>query len=260
MRRALALALCLLSGLSLTGRAQRQVPLTSNRPGIGESESLVPEGAVQIEAGLTDARLGAGADRQHLLDFPEVTVRVGVSRRVEVFGSTAGLWLDRTAGAVDAHGGADVQLNTKIGLLASRRTLVSLAGGLSVPTGSGPFTSGGYDPSLRLLWSRALPGDRSLGGNVVLADTTVSAHKHAAATGASLAAGHALVGPSAWFAEVFATATRHDTVQWRADGGLAIPCGTNCQVDVSGGRALTSTPRAWFLAAGITARHLPHRH
>jgi hypothetical protein len=253
---ALALAL---SALASAVAAQSPPPITSNRPGISESEALVLPHAVQVEAGVTYSALSDDAERHKQVDFPEATIRVGLTERVEVFVAATGYFVDMTADAGTTRGGSDVQINAKLGLLDRGSFTLSAATGLSLPIGSAAFSSGGYDPSLRFLWSTSLPRDWSVAGNLVFSDVTIEENRRAAA-GASLSTGHPLVHASAWFAELFGNATNDERSLWRLDGGVAIPVRSDFQIDVSGGRTLATGPSSWFLGAGISARHRAHPH
>ena len=253
-----ALALALLAPAS-PAAAQSPPPITSNRPGISESEALVLRHAFQVEAGVTYSAFRDEAERHQQLDFPEATIRVGLTERVEVFVAATGYFVDMTADAGTTQGGSDVQINAKFGLLHRSSFTLSAATGLSIPTGSTAFSSGGYDPSLRFLWSKSLPRDWSVAGNLVFSDVTIEENRRAAA-GASLSTGHPLVHSASWFAELFGNATNDEGSLWRLDGGVAIPVRSDFQIDVSGGRTLATGPSAWFLGAGISARHRPHLH
>jgi hypothetical protein len=78
-------------------------PLTSNRPGIGDSEALVPRGAFQLEAGMQAQDAPPGSDRGWTETFGQVTMRVGLTRRVEVYGGWDGVSLDRVRIDGESH-------------------------------------------------------------------------------------------------------------------------------------------------------------
>ena len=258
LQTGVALALALLA-LAPPTAAQSPPPITSNRPGISESEALVLRHAVQVEAGVTYSAFSDDAGRHHQVDFPEATIRVGLTERVEVFVAATGYFVDMTADAGTTQGGSDVQINAKFGLIHRSSFTLSAATGLSLPTGSAAFSSGSYDPSLRFFWSKSLPHDWSVAGNLVFSDSTIEENRRAAA-GASLSTSHPLVHAASWFAELFGNAANDEKSLWRLDGGVAIPVGPDFQIDVSGGHALATGPSLWFLGAGISARHRPHSY
>src|SRR5688572_10261158 len=123
-----------------------QVPappqITSNRPGIAESEALMMPGAWQVESGVTvSASTGDGVDHRQWT-IPELTLRAGLTRRVEVFLNATGFVLDvarDTGTSATTTGVSDVQLNAKLGLLTENSNVMTLsvAAGVSFPTGSG---------------------------------------------------------------------------------------------------------------------------
>jgi hypothetical protein len=218
-------------------------------------------GAIQVEAGSTLTVFSDEIGRHHLWDLPELTFRAGLNDRIEVFAVATGLWIDsvRDQGAsIKTIGGSDVQLNAKFGLLTEDRHALTLsaAAGLSLPVGSAAFSSGSYDPSLRLLWAKGLPRDWSLSGNVDFSESTAKSDWRSAG-GISVGAGHPMTRASSWFVELFGNVSSGDPSQWRMDGGFAVVPSSNLQIDVSAGKALAGGPSAWFVAAGISARRLP---
>src|SRR5688572_25286195 len=72
-------------------------PLTSNRPGIGDSEALVAHGAVQLEAGVQGQDAPPGDDRRWTQTWGQLTVRFGLRSRIELFAGWDGLSLDRVS-------------------------------------------------------------------------------------------------------------------------------------------------------------------
>ena len=76
--RWLWLAAAVLAGAVATARADDIQP---DRPGFGESASVVERGRVQLETGLAWTRVGDGAS---VLDLPQGVLRVGVGASLEV--------------------------------------------------------------------------------------------------------------------------------------------------------------------------------
>ncbi|MGH9383517.1 MAG: transporter [Vicinamibacterales bacterium] len=234
-------------------------PLTSNRPGIAESEAILVPRAFQLESGFTLAEFSDGGVRHRLVDLPEATLRFGLTPRFELFANLSSYFWDRaTFGgrAERASGASDLSVNAKIGWLSEARHGITLAAavGLSLPVGSDEFSSGGYDPSVRLLWSRSVPGDFGLSGNLDIASVTAGPERLTAGA-ASLGLGRGLSESSSWFVELFGDFVEGGSHQWQLDGGIAVVPRPDVQIDLSAGRTLQSGPSAWFLAAGITLRH-----
>ena len=78
-------------------------PLTSNRPGIAESEALVGRGVLQIEGGMQAADAPPGDDRSWTQTWGQLNIRVGVRPRIEIFAGWDGLSLDRVQSTA-SHG------------------------------------------------------------------------------------------------------------------------------------------------------------
>jgi hypothetical protein len=233
-------------------------PMTSNRPGISESEALLVPRSFQVELGMAFSEFSDALMRHQVVDLPEATIRFGVTPRVELFANVSNWFVDhRTFGDVsgDVSGAGDTSINAKLAWLSEGQHPINLnvAAGLSLPVGSDDFSSGGYDPSLRLLWSRSLPRDFAVSGNLDIASVTVGDDR-LVASAASLGLGHSLTARSSWFVELFGDFVDGDA-QWQFDGGVAIVTSDDFQIDLSAGRTLQSGPAAWFVAAGITIRH-----
>jgi hypothetical protein len=261
MRRILAQAVgagcAILAGSS---QAHAQTPeLTSNRPGIAESEALLPRRAVQLETGLTYAEFDDGNGHHRQVDFPEATLRFGFTGRVEAFVNGTNLVWNRTTSSpgvsTASTRGTDFSLNMKVGLLSEDPDPMTLSAaiGLSLPVGSHGESSDGYDPSLRLLWSKDLSGGVGVAGNLNVSSATVDDERRALGA-ASIGIGRSFVKSSSWFVELFADFLEGDSAQWQLDGGFAIQTAPDRQIDISVGRTLKSGPAEWFAAAGLTLR------
>ncbi len=251
--------LCALLAFSAPALAQQAPPITSNRPGIAESEALLVRRAIQLEAGVAFAEFTDDVGRHRLIDFPELTLRFGFRRRLELLANVSNYNWDHAEeddSAETATGGSDLSLHAKIGLLSEETDSMTLSAamGLSLPVGTRSFSSDGYDPSLRMLWGRSLPADFGLSGNLDIASLTVEDDRLAAAA-ASIGLARPLTQSTSWFVELFGTMVESSDPQWQLDGGVAIVTSDDFQIDLSAGRTLRSGPSAWFVSAGITLRY-----
>jgi hypothetical protein len=234
--------------------------LTSNRPGISESEALLVPRAFQLESGFTFARFDDRDGRHSQVDFPEATLRFGFTERFEAFVNGSNLVWNRTISSPGVSAattrGSDFSLNAKVGLLSedADKITLSAAMGLSLPVGSEGESSDGYDPSLRLLWAKDLPRGFWIAGNLNISSETVDDHRHALGS-ASLGLGNGFVKSSSWFVELFGDFLNGESARWQLDGGFALAATTDMQFDISAGRTLQSGPPEWFVAAGISLRH-----
>jgi hypothetical protein len=251
--------LCALVAFSVPAGAQDVPPVTSNRPGIAESEALLVPRAFQVEAGFTFAEFTDEAGRHRLIDFPEATFRFGFRPRLELFANISNYNWDHASESDSLEtmtGGSDLSLHAKVGLLSEEtdRVTLSAAVGLSLPVGSRSFSSDGYDPSLRVLWARSLPSDFGLSGNLDVASVTVD-DSRVGLTAASIGLSRPLTESTSWFVELFGTLVESSDANWQFDGGVAIVTSDDFQIDLSTGRSLRGGPAAWFASAGITLRH-----
>jgi hypothetical protein len=241
----------LLSGKSVVFAQESIPPLTSNRPGIGESEALVPVRTLQFEAGLSVSRSGEPGMTLTSVTTPELYLRYGLSNRVEVFVVAPGMVWDRIAG-VTQSGASDLGVHVKLALIAPRDAgaVVTLAAGTMLPSGSPGFSSGGAEPSLRLLWSAPLPRGFAVGGNVAAVNVPVNGDRR---TDGAISAGvsRAWSESVGWFGEVHHALEAADTTT--VVGGVAIVAGTDTQLDLAVGKTIRGG-RGWFVSGGITIR------
>jgi Putative MetA-pathway of phenol degradation len=242
--------------------SQRDIPpLTSNRPGIGDSEALVASGVFQLEAGGQLEEAPPGGDLRWKQTWGQLTIRYGLSRRIEIFGGWDGFSLDRVLINGTSRvvvGGNDLRLGTKLALLTEEAhgLTLTIAPAWSFPLGSEEFTSGSEDPSFRVLWARSLPRDWSISGNLLWLRTsdTIGRYWDTSVT----------VGVTRGLTESFSVfvegsnvlqAIRPDSLT--IDGGIAWVVRTDLQLDLSAGHTLHNRGDDWFASAGITLRRRP---
>jgi hypothetical protein len=233
--------------------------MTSNRPGIGNSEALVGRAVVQVELGVQTGVEESGDARDWSTGWGQSTLRVGVVDPVEVFVSWGGLSVDRVAesGATRIEAGAtDLILGAKFALLDESRQLLTLTvePSTSVPIGGDDFSSGSYDGALRLAWARSLPKDWGLSGNVLFLSTT-DANGRYWDNLVTTAISRPLSSSISAFAEL-ATGLAAPRA-WTVDGGISWVPRPNVQWDVSSGVSVRGPGRSWFVSAGVTLRRLP---
>jgi hypothetical protein len=158
-RSARALFLSVMVGtLALRAKAQicganGQSPIATDRPQITSSSIVVPCGSLQFENGFQEVANGG----QRSFDFPETSVRFGIANKTELrFGVPDYFHNDDTASGF-ASGAGDLILGFKQQLGPTRGGFdVSLIPFVSFPTGAKSISSGGYDPTVQLPWSRSL--------------------------------------------------------------------------------------------------------
>ncbi len=235
-----------------------QSPLTSNRPGIGDSEALIDRGAFQFESGIQFREAPPDSERAWTQTWGQFTVRLGIRQRLELFAGWDGLSLDRIQ--IDGisrveSGGNDLRVGAKIAVLDedAHGVALTVAPAWSFPIGDDEFSSHSNDGSVRLLWARTLPRNWSLGGNVVSTYTSGAEGRY---IDNRVTAGltRALTGKLSVFAEVATALLETQPDSWTVDAGLAWLARPNMQWDVSAGRGFRDQDQSWFLSAGITLR------
>ena len=134
--------------------------IVTDRPDITESSIVVPVGALQVENGVTWTR----DHRTNSTDLPETLFRVGLWERTEVR-FTAPNYLDRLDGrnGLSGLGDTSIGLKEQLGPLPGAIDLAVIAA-FSIPTGASKVSSHGFDPFIKLPWSRDLKDGWSLGG------------------------------------------------------------------------------------------------
>jgi hypothetical protein len=140
--------------------AGKECEITTDRPDVTEASTVVPVGSLQVENGLT----WTSDHGRRILDLTESLVRIGVLRRTELRIGVP----DYLDGITDRHltsGFADVSVGLKqqLGPLAGNFDLAVIVA-LTVPTGHRGITSAGFDPLIKLPWSKELTGAWSIGG------------------------------------------------------------------------------------------------
>ena len=134
-------------------------PIATDRPGLGYSPAVVPQGAVQLEIGAPSIATGAaGGVDSRLTNFP-VAVRVGVTPRLElrVGGTTYNIARAEVAGVTGTERGfGGVEVGAKLALAGGSRG-VSLA---VIPSVVLPVGDDAFDATARRIHCRARPASR----------------------------------------------------------------------------------------------------
>ena len=238
--------------------------LCADRPGLGTPPCIVDAGHVLIEAGVayTYDRNRDTVDSEQ--DYGELTLRLGVTRRVELLaGWTAHTRLrsrDRATGIVArARGGDDLLFGAKLALTdpdAKGGVAVAVQPFATAPTGSDGIGAGAWTQGI------IVPVQFDLGDFEVqlspevdrLPDTSGGGH-HASYTGV-VGVGHKL-GPFDAQVELFAN--RDDdpgarATQVIADVNLALSVGDNLQFDAEVDAGLTRAAPDVRVALGVARR------
>ena len=247
--KALLLGAAVLAG---AGGASAQAPeLVTDRPDQTESATVVPRGLLQVETGYLFTRDG-GMDGHAA---PGTLLRVGLGGRTELRLGHAGI-----VGGEGRRGAGDSGLGAKVNLIPRAdgwRPELALLGGLSLPTGSHGFSSGGTDPSFLVAFAHELRPGLSLGYNAGSAWQSSADRPHRDAFIVySLALGVSLTDRLGLFLELFGDRQVTGAVATSAsvDSGLTLLLTDTLQLDVSAGRRLLGPTDDLFVGTGLSFR------
>jgi hypothetical protein len=132
------------------------VPISTDRPAVTDSSVVVPSGSLQVENGIAQTvNLG-----QTTYDGPETLLRFGVASKTELRLTTPDYFgrVGMNSGFGDLAVGIKQQLGPTLGFD------ISLVVSLSLPAGARAISSGGYDPSAQLPWSRSVSSNWTVAG------------------------------------------------------------------------------------------------
>lgn len=252
---AVALA-TLLATVAVPALAQSLPPFVVERPSFSTPPEVVGRGYWQIETGVGwDHEAPEDADGVTTLSAPNVIIRVGVNRRLELRASAIGLLSvdgprTRTTAPTDVEVGVKYQLAAQSGVGLD----LSVVPMVSLPTGGTGVSSGNADPSAILTVARSL-GVANLNGNLKWSAPSVGsgANERAQALDWSLVLAHPLWGRWSAFWEGVANDvdTKGVETAWVANAGLGRLFGETLLVDVYGGVGLNDAAPNWRVGAGF---------
>jgi len=240
----------------LPARAQADPAIVTDRPSFTNSPRVVGARTVQIEAGVAGARNDLASGTATRATAPNLLVRLGMSRRLEVRIESEG-WVRQSTGrsgqpatsaASDVALAAEYQFARADGVGAD----LAVIAGITLPTGGAFTSSGNADPFARLVWNRPVTGAVSLGGTLNWGRQSVFGDR-VRTLDASLVLGHPLGGAWSVFWE---GVVRHrdvdaDTTTWLANAGVLRRLGAHLQVDAWVGRGLNDAADDWRAGTGV---------
>jgi hypothetical protein len=150
-------AAALLMILAAAARADDS-PISTDRPAVTESSVVVPAGTLQFENGF----LYSVSQGEETLDGPETEVRFGLLSKTELRLFVPDYFAPLESGVLSGFGDLGVGVKQQLGPVAGFDVSVILS--LSLPTGARGISSGRYDPSVQLPWSRALSSNWTAAG------------------------------------------------------------------------------------------------
>jgi hypothetical protein len=138
---------------SQTGTDSNQPIITTDRPAVTDSSTVVPKYDLLFENGFTET----GNQGQRSFDFPETLVRFGLTSKTELRLTAPDYFENFNEGNGFDTGLGDLSLGVKQQLTTTWKGFdASLVVALSFPTGANSTSSHGYDPQFLLPWSHAV--------------------------------------------------------------------------------------------------------
>jgi hypothetical protein len=130
-----------------------QATISTDRPAITDSSTVVPSGELVFENGFTET----ANQGQSGFDFPETLVRFGLTSKTELRLTPPDYFENFNTGNGFGTGWGDLSIGVKQQLFATQGGFdASLILSLSFPTGANAISSHGYDPELQLPWSHPI--------------------------------------------------------------------------------------------------------
>ncbi len=153
-------------GTSFSGGPNLDEPLVTDRPDFTEAGSTVGRGVAQLEIGYTYTfdDDGTGSTKSH--SYPEPLLRLGVLAEWLEF-RVGWNYADEETAGVTTSGSEDLYLGFKIGLTPQEGCLpeMALIPQMTVPTGSGGFSSDEVLPGLNWIYGWELSDNISTAGS-----------------------------------------------------------------------------------------------
>lgn len=232
-------------------------PIVTDRPDQTESSLTVAPGSIQIEGGAAWSR----SDVVSHFAAPEVLVRFGVARQIELRFGFQGWQSSRGALGFGVDGTGDIELGVKYTVARGEgaRPTIALLADVAFPTGSPRFSVARPSPVLRVAISHELSETVSTGYNAgvsVVSEQDVGPVVTALDALYTWTFGFALWENVGVFIETFGTVGLNDAGTHAAsvDGGLTIRLSPGLQLDLSAGAGLTRTTDDWFFGVGTSVR------
>ena len=133
--------------------------IVTDRPDVTESSIVVPKGTLQIENGAT----WTSTHGSKTYDLSESLMRLGIGTRTEIRVDLPNYSGSIARSGVAGFGDFSLGFKQQIGPLPGGVDLAVIVA-LSMPTGAKRVSSHGYDPFVKLPWSKELRNGWSVGG------------------------------------------------------------------------------------------------
>jgi len=143
--------------------ADSEPSITTDRPSVTNSSTVVPKGDLQAENGL----LTSNTQGQYILDLPETNLRFGLLDKTELRLAAPDYFHTLSTAGAETSGFGDIAIGVKqqLGPTSGNFNLSCILF-VSFPSGAKAISSHGYDPGLQLPWSYQLSENWTAGGQV----------------------------------------------------------------------------------------------
>jgi hypothetical protein len=250
-------------------------PINTDRPTFTPANTVVPPGRLQFESGYSDNQERTSTARGPVDDFPELSVRYGLTARVEL----RTLWLGQTVSELEPRAGrrqphvsgpSDMEVGFKWQLFAGdneRKWIPTTAVITSViaPTGgTSPFSSQTVQPYINPIYGWNLTDKLTLSGSTGYLGMRVRPFPGTPGAADSFSRFHqslvAFYSPTKrttlfyeWYVFMFTNAADNRPTHFM-DGGVIYHPTPNTQIDLRAGFGLSGRPDDFFSGAGFSVR------
>lgn len=247
-------------------------PINTDRPTFTPANTVVPNGRLQIESGYTFTHDLTATTRRNAHNFPELSVRVGLSERVELRTYWLGPTYSRSQGRIDGttsnrNGVSDMEVGFKIQLLRGEKErpwlpTTALITSVIAPTGgSSPYSGQSVQPNVNLLYGWSVTDALTIAGSTGYlgirqqnpAAPTDSFERFNQSIVAFYSATEKTTLFYEWYTFLYTNAADNRPVH-SMDGGLLYRPTPNTQFDVRAGFGLGDRPDDFFTGAGYSIR------
>lgn len=237
-------------GLAQEDEPEDRPPLTTDRPDFTENPLVLFHRTLQIESGFTYEK---GSDGVKFFNAPETLLRYGAWEKTELRLGLPNYFRAWRSGA-STSGFSDTYLGLKHQLVGSDRPLtLALMPGITVPTGSGAFTTGAVDPEVQFIWGRGLDDRTDLAG-LFAGFWTKDGAEREFTWRATVSVARSLGGPWGTFLEYAGDYFPGSGDSHVVHNGFTYAVTPDSQVDLHYGFGLSRAAPDFFIGAGYVVR------
>lgn len=258
---ALTIGTTSLSAQSSEDSAESEVaPLVTDRPTDSASPTLVPRHMFQVELGYKFSRLERESDQIDTQNFPDLLMRFGINKKIEVRLSGAG-WTVQDDAMEEQEGFSDHNLGVKIALANERghRPQMSLLVDVGLPVGHNDFTNHYLIPKVLFLAANGLT-DRiavtyNIGPSFITSESSGEKQTNVDLNYAVALSG-AANGSVSIFGEFYGALVSGSNSPDRHNfqAGTTVLLSKRFQIDIRGGVGLVDNEPDWLVGAGLAFR------